>query len=45
VASGPVGDILRRDVLHDVYDTEFNMHEFDRCKVCLYFLPQRTPVR
>lgn len=42
VAHGPVEDIIRQDVLHDVYDMEFNIHEFDRCKVCLYFLPRAT---
>lgn len=45
VAHGPVGDIIRQDVLHDVYEMEFNIHEFDRCKVCLYFLPQLTATR
>lgn len=42
VACGPVDEIIRQDVLHDVYEMEFNIHEFDRCKVCLYFLPQLT---
>lgn len=42
VACGPVDEIIRQDVLHHVYDMEFDIHEFDRCKVCLYFLPQLT---
>src|SRR5690606_32945041 len=39
VAHGSVEEIIRQDVLHDVYDMQFDIHEFDRCKVCLYFLP------
>lgn len=44
VAHGPVDDIIERDVLQNVYDMEFNIHEVDRCKVCLYFLPQLSEV-
>lgn len=39
VAQGNVGDIIAHDILHNVYDMQFDIHEVDRCKVCLYFLP------
>ncbi|MFO7265587.1 MAG: ATP-binding cassette domain-containing protein [Limnochordales bacterium] len=42
VACGSVDEIIRGDVLHRVYEMQFDIHEFDRCKVCLYFLPQLT---
>lgn len=45
VAHGSVEEIIRQDVLHDVYDMQFDIHEFDRCKVCLYFLPELTVAR
>lgn len=37
VAHGSVDDIVRPDVLQQVYDMDFNIHEIDRCRVCLYF--------
>lgn len=38
VAHGPVNEMIEQDVLHRVYDMDFNIREIDRCKVCLYFV-------
>lgn len=40
VAHGPVDEIVEQNVLQRVYDMNFNIHEIDRCRVCLYFVPE-----
>lgn len=39
VADGPVADVVERTVLQQVYDMDFHVQEIDRCRVCLYFMP------
>lgn len=38
VADGPVDEMIKRDVLHEVYDMDFHIEEIERCRVCLYFV-------
>ncbi|WP_138418459.1 ABC transporter ATP-binding protein [Aquibacillus sediminis] len=37
VKKGPKNEIIKKDVLKQVYDMDIQIHEIDQCNICLYF--------
>ena len=36
IYEGEVRDVIQGDILRDIYDVEIQVHEIDRCQVCLF---------
>lgn len=37
VANGTVAEVIRKEVLSEIYETEFNIHEVNGQRICMYY--------
>lgn len=38
VANGTVADVIRKEVLSEIYETEFDIHEVNGQRICMYYV-------